>query len=91
MINEFRELADRLAKGMNFANGTVVLITAQGLEDNHLFCKGKSAVMLMGACRLLRVILANTDDDTWAHIARNAVREELIADMERRRQKGETI
>lgn len=91
MTNEFRELSNRLAQGMNFDKGSVLLITCMGdIDSGKVFMKGNTGAIAVGVCGVLELVLQRADDDKFAATIRQMVIETIIADEERRFQKGET-
>ena len=88
MTQEFRDLTTRLAKALNFDEGSVLLITCKGdINDGNVFMKGSTGVITVGICGAIDVILKKTNDDKFAATVRQMITERIIADEERRFQK----
>ena len=84
MTNEFKELTSRLAKGLNFEGGTAVLITASADDRKvQLSMKGNATDILTGLCLGIKNLLEELTDGN-AQKARDRIKQEIIADEERR-------
>lgn len=84
-MDNFREMVSKLAKGRNFPEGSYALIVAT--PDNsqiHICCDGKSSALVYGICNLLTTVLTGIEFDTEAAIARDKIKDVLIADELRR-------
>ena len=84
MTNEFRELTSRLAKGLNFPENSVCLITK--LKDEKygdVRWKGPAIGLTKGICTAIDRILSEASEAD-AFECRNMIRQSIIADEERR-------
>lgn len=87
MTQEFRDLTTRLAKGLNYKGGSVMLITSTP-EENVIrtFIKGYPIDLLGGICTAIDELLSNANDKD-ADVFRDVIKKRIIADEERRFQK----
>ena len=90
MTDEFRELSNRLAQGMNRDDCFAVLISGQDNEkdiDVAVYATPRETVLgLVGAC----IGVFNSVDDETAEGFAKALKKIVIEYEERRFQKGET-
>ncbi|MGN0163128.1 MAG: DNA-directed RNA polymerase subunit alpha C-terminal domain-containing protein [Candidatus Ornithomonoglobus sp.] len=76
MTDTYKELADRLAKGMNFKKNAVILATAAPIEDSdefdlEIYTKGSASVCADIAVEIMLDIISTLDSEQMKIITAN--------------------